>query len=218
MITRALILMNVLAFIWEIATGGNGVMSGNIPQNARLWDGVLAPIAVTHDHQYYRLVTAAFLHGSLTHIFMNMLSLYWLGTFVERIVGSLRFAFIYAASLIVSSFAVVYFSAPDQSTLGASGAIFGLFGALFAIGLKHGRPGMQLIRANAGVLVLNLFITFAFPFISKQAHVGGLLCGFVTTLAIYWPRRPVRAQVVDAATGQVFESDMQSPRERGLFP
>jgi membrane associated rhomboid family serine protease len=213
MLTRLLVVANVAAFVWEVTTGGLGVLSGNIPPNAPLWSGVLVPAAVTGAHQYYRLVTAAFLHGSLVHIAVNMVSLYWLGSFVERIVGPTRFFLIYIVSLFASSLAVVYFSTPGQPTLGASGAIFGLFGALFAIGLKHGRPGMQLIRANIGVLILNLVFTFSFSFISKQAHLGGLLFGFVATLAIYWPRKPVRTRVVDAATGRVLESDVQLPGE-----
>ena len=77
------------------------------------------------------------------------------------------------------------------ATLGASGAIFGLFGALFAIGFKLGKPGMDLVRSNIGILVINLIITFTVPAISWQAHVAGLVAGFILTFAIYYPPRRV---------------------------
>ena len=107
----------------------------------------------------------------------------------------------------------MYFSAPDVPTVGASGAIFGLFGALFAIGLRLGKPGMELVRANIGILVLNLIITFTVPAISWQAHVAGLLAGFALTYAIYSPPRRVAPVVVDANTGRELESEYESPVE-----
>lgn len=209
MITRFLVILNVIAFAWEIRVGGVGVLVNGYPEGSIVSDFVLAPIRVTQDHEYYRMVTAAFLHVNITHILVNMISLASLGMFVERTVGSIRMAIIYIVSLIASSTAVVLFSAPNIPTLGASGAIFGLFGALFAIGFKLGRPGMELIKANLSILALNLFFTFAVPFISKQAHVGGLIAGFIVTLAIFWPRRPVEAVVVDANTGVPLESQIE---------
>jgi membrane associated rhomboid family serine protease len=106
---------------------------------------------------------------------------------------------------------------PYTPTVGASGAIFGLFGALFAIGFKLGPPGMQLIRSNIGILVINLIFTFSIPFISKWGHVGGLCAGFLLTLAIFFPPQPVRATVVDAQSGAELESELQAPdRSSGL--
>ncbi len=118
---------------------------------------------------------------------------------------------IYMVSLVASGLGVVYLSAPLVPTVGASGAIFGLFGALFAIGLKLGKPGMQLVKANTGILVLNLIITFTVPSISWQAHVAGLAAGFLLTLAIYYPPRRVAPVVVDARTGAELETEYQAP-------
>jgi membrane associated rhomboid family serine protease len=126
------------------------------------------------------------------HLLVNMYSLFVLGAFVETVAGSRRMAWIYAISLLGSSLAVAYFGAPFETTVGASGAIFGLFGALFAIGLKLGAPGMRLVRANINILVINLIMTFALPGISRLGHVGGLVTGFVLTYAIFTPPRPVR--------------------------
>jgi membrane associated rhomboid family serine protease len=210
LITRLLILLNVLGFLWEMYVGGAGVASGNIPNDSRIIDGMLAPIAVTKYHEYYRIFSSAFLHGSVIHIAVNMFSLYFLGRFIEAILGSPRMLAVYLISLIGAGVAVILFSPPLAGTLGASGAIFGLFGALFAIGLKLGERGGGLVRSNIGILVINLIYSFSFPGISWQAHIGGLITGFLITLAIFWPPAPVRTRAYDPSTGAVYESQLES--------
>ena len=213
MITRFLILLNVIAFLWEIRVAGPGMLGafGGGDINAVLQAGALYPNSVLINHEYWRIFTSAFLHGGLVHIAVNMFSLWVLGQFIEAIAGSARMLVIYVASLIVSGFGVIYFSAPDVPTLGASGAIFGLFGALFAIGFKLGKPGMQLVRDNIGILVLNLFMTFTISAISKSAHIAGLIAGFVVTYLIYFPPRRVQPVVTDASTGHEYETEYQEP-------
>jgi len=210
LITRLLIVLNVIGFLWEMYVGGPGVFGGNIPANSHVYDGMLAPSTIVHDHQYYRIFTSAFLHGSIIHIGVNMFSLYMLGRFIELVLGSPRMLAIYVGSLIGAGMAIVYFSPPDAATLGASGAIFGLFGALFAIGLKLGERGFDLVRSNIGILILNLIYSFSFPGISWQAHVGGLITGFLLTLVLFWPPKPVRTRAYDPATGAVYESQLES--------
>jgi membrane associated rhomboid family serine protease len=219
MITRLLVIVNVLAFLWEVFASGGGMLSlmgsGNVAGETRVLEaGALWPASVLVGHQWWRIITSAFLHGGLLHIGVNMISLWALGRFIEAIAGSWRMTVIYFVSMIASGLGVVYLSAAANAnvpTLGASGAIFGLFGALFAIGFKLGRPGMQLIRANIGILVLNLFITFFVPGISWQAHVSGLAAGFLLTLLIYTPPRRVAPVVVDANTGDRYETEYQTP-------
>ncbi len=208
-VTVALIAINVLAFLYELSVGA--LNSDQSIINA----GALVPQLVLEYGEWWRIVTSAFLHAGYVHIGVNMFSLWVVGRFIESIVGSLRTFVIYAFSLIVSGLAVTFLSAPNVPTLGASGAIFGLFAALFAIGFKLGKPGMQLVKANVGILVLNLIFTFAVPDISWQGHVGGLLSGFVLTYAIYFPPRRARAHVVDAATGAEIESEVQPPPAHG---
>jgi membrane associated rhomboid family serine protease len=190
-ITRLLIALNGLAFLWEIAVAGPGMLTGGGRVDRVLTEGALYPVLVLKDGQWWRIVTGAFLHGGLIHIGVNMLSLWFLGRFIEFALGSWRMLLVYMVSLVASGLSVVYFSDPMVPTVGASGAIFGLFGALFAIGFKLGKPGMELVRANIGILVLNLVITFTIPGISWQAHVAGLLAGFILTLVIYAPPRRV---------------------------
>lgn len=215
MMTRFLIALNVIGFLWEIKVGGPGVLSisgGNLERV--LEEGSLYPAAVLHDGQWWRIFTSAFLHGGLLHIGVNMLSLWFLGRFMEYVIGPWRMLLVYVVSLVAAGLGVVYFSPPLVPTVGASGAIFGLFGALFAIGFKLGKPGMELIRANVGILVLNLIITFTVPAISWQAHISGLLAGFVLTFVIYAPARRVQPVVVDRSTGVPLETEYESPRDR----
>jgi membrane associated rhomboid family serine protease len=213
MITRFLIVVNVLVFIWEIVTLGTGIFSGNVDVNGLVNDGALVPIAVTQYHEYWRIITGAFLHGSILHIAVNMYSLYVLGRFMEGALGSPRLLFIYMGSLVASGLGVVFFSAPNVATLGASGAIFGLFGALFAVGFKFGPRGMDLVKANIPILVVNLIFSFTFPGISWQAHVTGLLAGFIITFAIYFPPQRIRPEVVDAGSGSTLDTEYEPPPE-----
>lgn len=216
MITRLLVALNVIGYLWEIRVGGSGMLSGfgdnGSGMERILSTGALIPAAVLQDGQWWRIVTGAFLHGGLLHIGVNMVSLWFLGRFIEYALGPWRMLLVYALSLVASGLGVVYFSSnPTVAVVGASGAIFGLFGALFAIGFKLGKPGMELVRANVGILVLNLIITFTVPQIAWQAHVAGLLAGFALTYAIYFPPRRVAPVVVDANTGRELETEYESP-------
>lgn len=213
MITRFLIVLNAIGFLWELSVAGPGLLFGHGDVERVMQEGSLWPAAVLSGGQWWRIVTGAFLHGSILHIGVNMLSLWYLGRFIEYGLGSWRTLFVYVVSMIASGLGVVYLSAPNVPTVGASGAIFGLFGALFAIGLKLGKPGMDLIKANLGILALNLIITFTVPAISWQAHVSGLIAGFLITLAIYAPPRRVQPVVVDAKTGAELETEYQPPAD-----
>lgn len=222
-VTRALIFLNIIAFLWEVRVAGPGMLSlmgsSNLDRVVAL--GALAPVDVLQYGQWWRIVTGAFLHGGLLHIGVNMISLWSLGRFIEWAAGPWRTLAIYVVSMIVAGLGVIYLSAPAYAavgTLGASGAIFGLFGALFAIGFKLGKPGMQLIKANTGILVLNLIITFAVPGISWQAHLAGLVSGFLLTLAIYFPPRRVHPVVVDARTGRALDSEYEMPSDPHSHP
>jgi len=204
-VTTTLVLVNVIAYVWEVLTGTNfddvnslvahGALQGDLVQKGEWW----------------RIVTGAFLHGGLAHIGLNMFALYQLGTFVEAVLGPWRMLAIYTISLFGGGYAVAYFS-PHDVTVGASGAIFGLFGALIAIGLRLGRRGRSLITQTVPILLINLVFTFAVPFISKAGHVGGLISGFAAGLALFAmrPRRP-EPVVVDASTGESAEAELLPP-------
>jgi len=205
-ITNLLIAVNVIAYIWEVTTGTN------FSSNRSLYDhGALLGAAVTLDGQWWRIVTGGFLHGGLAHIALNMFALYQLGTFVESILGPWRMLAIYTIALFGGGVAIVYF-APQDMTVGASGAIFGLFGALLGIGVRMGPRGRSLISQTLPILLINLVFTFAIPFISKAGHLGGLASGFVAGLVLFamQPRETEPVAVV-SSTGEVAEAEYLPP-------
>ncbi len=176
-LTNLLVLINVVAYVWLISTGG-------LATNRALFDhGALLGVAA-QSGEWWRIVTGGFLHGGLTHIGFNMLALFYVGNDVERLFGKARFALLYAISLIGSGLVVVYFS-PEQLTVGASGAIFGLFGALVAVGLRLGSHGRTLIGRVLPVVGINLVLTFTIPNISASGHIGGLITGFFAGLVLF---------------------------------
>lgn len=133
----------------------------------------------------WQLVTSQFLHVQPWHIAGNMLALWMLGPQLEAALGRTRFLALYLLSGLAGSTAVLWFSPEFQLTLGASGAIYGLFGALAVITIKVRGD----LRSIAVLLGLNLLITFAVPNISWQGHLGGLLGGAaIAGILIYAPR------------------------------
>jgi len=152
---------------------------------ASLFDhGALYGPAVLQHGEWWRIGTGAFMHGGLTHLALNMVALWQIGRELEVTIGSSRTLAIYVASLVASGLAVVHF-APNDVTVGASGAIFGLFGALLAVGVRLGARGRELVRRILPIIAINLAFTFAIPFISKAGHLGGLVAGFIVGLALY---------------------------------
>jgi membrane associated rhomboid family serine protease len=125
--------------------------------------------------QYYRLLTAAFLHANFLHLVFNMFALLILGPPIEAALGRVRFLGLYVASALGGSVCSYLFSSPNIAGVGASGAIFGLFGAYFAIARAR--------RAETGGIValigINLVFSFIDPAIDWRAHVGGLVTGLV---------------------------------------
>ena len=131
--------------------------------------------------QDYRLLSAAFVHYGLLHLALNMYALYLIGGAFERYVGSMRFLAIYLVSALAGSFGALLVT-PHSHTVGASGAIFGLMGALFVLERQR---GMALLGGSIGGLILiNLLITFGIPGISIGGHVGGLIGGGLVAFAL----------------------------------
>lgn len=133
----------------------------------------------------WTMLTSVFVHGSPFHLLVNMFSLFIFGAILERLVGRARFLALYLVAGLGGSVAVLYLS-PDRGVLGASGAIFGLFGAFFIIQRRLGGNNVQILV----LLGLNLAIPFFVPGISWQAHVGGLVTGLAVALVYLRTRRP----------------------------
>jgi membrane associated rhomboid family serine protease len=166
--TYVLIAINVAVFL---AARGS--------QNAQA-DLILFGPAVA-DGDYWRLITSGFLHVEVTHILLNMLSLFWLGRMIEPALGHARYVAIYMASLLAGSLGVMILS-PDELTLGASGAIYGLLGA--AIVMARNRNISLISSGLLPILGINFALTITLPGISLGGHVGGLIGGLIATFVV----------------------------------
>lgn len=133
--------------------------------------------------QYYRLITCGFLHGGLIHVALNMYALYAIGPIVETFIGKFKYIIIYFSSLILSSLFSFIFS--EGVSIGASGAIFGLFGACLIIGIKNkSRIGKGFYQNILSVIIVNLILGFTISNIDNFAHVGGLIAGIGITFIL----------------------------------
>jgi rhomboid protease GluP len=139
---------------------------------AILSDGQIHGVA---EGEWWRLITAGFLHAGLMHLLFNCLALYTLGTPFEAFYGRTRYVILLLISLVAGSFASITFNAENQVSVGASGAIFGLFGALLVVGRSLGAE----TRPTLALLAINTVIAIAIPNIDWRAHLGGLAGGVV---------------------------------------
>jgi membrane associated rhomboid family serine protease len=171
-VTYALIAINVLMLVLQMT-------SKNLERELVLWAPGVA------GGEYYRLITSAFMHYGVLHLLFNMWALYVIGPPLEAWLGRLRFGALYGLSALGGS-VLVYLLAPiGAATAGASGAVFGLFGATFVLA-KHLRLDMKWLIA---IIVANLVLTFSVPTISWQGHIGGLVTGaLIAAVFVYAPR------------------------------
>ena len=193
-LTYALIALNVLAAVAALVTGQS---VGGAEGGSRLIEqGELTRAAIA-DGEFWRLLTSGFLHRGLFHLLMNMFALYLLGGMLEPAIGRWRFAAIYFVSMLAGAFGALLLH-PGGETVGASGAIFGLFGAAFLLMRARGINPME--TGLGAVIALNLVITFLIPGISIGGHLGGLAGGGLVAAALEPPglRRPMPRAVTPA--------------------
>jgi len=202
-VTRALVVINVAVFVFELVLATGMLLGGGVSSSTLVSMGALVPARVAVEHEYWRLFTSMFLHANLIHIAFNMWALWVVGSFLERIMGPVRFLLLYLVSGLAGSVLVLVAGAPFVPTVGASGAIYGVFGALFAWALLgRGRDIVadSLVRQMGLILVLNLVFTFTWGNISWQAHIGGLLGGVAAFLALrYGDKQGFRGRISNDA-------------------
>ena len=175
-VTYALIAINVVVFGLQYLVGINEV-SGNYG----MW-----PAGIAIGGEWYRLLTAAFLHGSILHIGFNMYVLYALGPTLERVLGHARFLLLYVLAALGGSVASYAFSDIRTLSVGASGAIFGLMGALVVAGRRLRYDVTQVLV----LLGINVVIGFLAPGVDWRAHLGGLVTGAaVAAIMAHAPRK-----------------------------
>lgn len=173
-VTKALIAVNAGIFLLQFAAG-----SGNPLRNELFERGaVFGPLVA--EGEWWRLVTAGFLHASVVHIAFNMLMLWWFGSALEALLGRGRFLVVYGLGLLTGSAGALLVS-PEAATVGASGAVFGVLGA----GLVLERRGINVFGGAALMIVLlNVAISLFVPNISLGGHLGGLAGGILVILAL----------------------------------
>lgn len=180
LVTKGLIIACVTIYLVQMALPSLGAQFAFVPAVA--------------SSQPWRFMTTAFLHASLMHLAFNMWALWVLGSALEPILGRWRFAALCALSALGGSTMIYWLASPTApaswltSTVGASGAVFGLFAALFIIQRRFGRDTSAIV----GLLVLNLAISFIGANISWQGHLGGLVTGAIVAALYAWAPRNKR--------------------------
>ncbi len=168
--------------------------------------GALVPLYVAQG-EAWRLVTSAFLHAGFIHLAMNMLALYFLGSFAEITFGRGRFFALYFISGIAGGLALLYFGAANSPAVGASGAIFGLAGGVFGFAVRRGTFSTRdpVLSQLLFITAINLAIGATIPGVSNTAHVGGLVgglvFGYLMAPTVFSQKRLVAATPVLAAFG-----------------
>jgi membrane associated rhomboid family serine protease len=180
-VVTALVAVNVACFL--ASYNGSAFGRDDLIERFLMW-----PYGVGHLHQWYRLITGTFLHENWIHIGSNMFALVIVGSWLERSIGKIRFLTLYLLAGIGGSVCDYLFNTPQAASLGASGAIFGLFGAAYILSRRRGLDASMI----TGLIVLNLVLTFADSQIDWRGHIGGLitgsLVGLVFVIAEDWPR------------------------------
>jgi membrane associated rhomboid family serine protease len=180
-VTYILIGICVAAFVGELAGGASTTGSSGLGASKLFENGALSSPAVASG-DYWRVVTAGFLHAGFPHLLFNMLSLWILGSMLEPAIGQLRFALIFFVALLAGSFGALIVT-PDSLTVGASGGIFGLMGA--AVVVMRNR-GINPLESGIGIWIgLNLLITFTVSNISIGGHIGGLIGGALAAFVLF---------------------------------
>jgi membrane associated rhomboid family serine protease len=180
-VTTTLLALNIGMFLVEAVAGGPGALFSG-PNNQKLFDlGALYPPAIAVDHQYWRLLSAMFLHAGLLHIFFNMYALYLFGYLIEGALGKVRFILLYLLTGFLASAVSFAFGPVGEVGVGASGAIFGLLGAWVTFNYRRRQSPVAAAQLRwAYILIgINLVLSFSIPGIDWRAHVGGLAAGVV---------------------------------------
>lgn len=194
-VVPTLVALNLAVFVWTVVQA-RSLLNNDASELYDAW--TLTPVLVA-DGEWWRLLTAGFLHYGPIHIAFNMLALWVLGRDMETVLGRGRFLAVYAISLLGSSAAVMLLAAPEGSVAGASGAVFGLMGGLAVVLRRMRVPAGQVI----GLIVVNVVISFVFiQFLSVQGHIGGLVVGAAATAGlVYAPTQNRNAVQAGALVG-----------------
>ena len=196
-VSTTLIAINVVAFVAQLATGdrdGEIFRQGAMIAESGPFDAGGPVYLGVSDGGWWRLLTSAFLHLGFLHLAFNMYALYLFGPYVERALGTWRFIVAYLTMAVVASVFVYVLSEPRTSTVGASGAVFGLF-AIALVLMVRARQDVNFLLI---LLAINAVLSFR-PGVSWQGHLGGFIAGLVIASAIAYPPKQYRQYAQAAA-------------------
>lgn len=178
-ITFILLVVNIVIFMLMYSLGNGS------EDTQTLIDFGANYVLKTKNGEYLRLITSAFLHIGVVHLILNMYSLFITGKEVEYFYGKVKYIIIYLFSAIMGSLFTVALSTNNTVSAGASGAIFGLLGAILYFGYHYrGYIGNSIISQILPVVIINLYIGFTTPGIGNAAHIGGLIGGYIISMAV----------------------------------
>ncbi len=196
--TFVLIGINVFVFVLQLLGGGSSGTGGEVFLQGALCGNAVGDggfcggggqILQTDGGEWWRLLTSGFLHGGLIHLALNMFVLFILGQVLEPAIGTARFVAVYLVGLIAGGVGALLMSEPELFTVGASGAIYGLFVATIVIARQRGMN--DIVQQLAFWLVINLVFTFAASNISVGGHLGGLVGGAIAALIVVAAERQI---------------------------
>ncbi|MBN8236631.1 rhomboid family intramembrane serine protease [Halobacillus kuroshimensis] len=183
-LTYVLLAVNILVFLYLEMIGSTTSVETLISYGAKYNPAIM-------DGEWWRIFTSTFLHIGFIHLFMNMLALYYLGSAVERIYGTVRFAVIYFAAGLFGGMAS--FMMNPSVAAGASGAIFGLFGALLFFGVQYKQLFLRTMGYNLIVIIgINIAFGVMVPQVDNGAHIGGLIGGFTASAMVHMPAHSMK--------------------------
>lgn len=174
-VTRILVALNIMIYFYMVLTGNSELFTARF--------ALFGPYVQLG--QYYRLFTAAFLHADIFHLLFNCYALYIIGSQVESYLGKFKYIVIYIISIFSSSLLSMLFAGGNYFSVGASGAIFGLMGALLYFGYYYRVYLGNVLKSQIiPLIVINLIIGFVAPDIDNFGHIGGLIGGILATYAV----------------------------------
>jgi rhomboid protease GluP len=202
-VTFALIAINFLVFVAMVVNGIS--FTDPSAEDALRWGANFGPLTV--NGEWWRLLTSCFVHFGIIHIAMNMFILYQVGMFTEKLFGNLRFLVLYVVAGLGGSLAGLFIH-PNTVSAGASGAVFGVYGAMLAFllvqrGTVPSSTSLPIARSAGVFLGINLVYGLATPHTDMTAHIGGLVFGFAAGCLLAMPLTPAGQKAYPVRTAAV---------------
>ena len=181
-VVSSIIAINFIVFLLTLVPGfGERLLYTGMSVNGLIAQG-----------EWWRIITSMFLHVGFTHVLFNMFSLFLFGPELEKIAGKMRFLTIYFLAGIFGIAATFLTQEPTYASVGASGALYGIFGAFAALVYYTRHLFPQLKQIILPLIVISVIMTFLMPNINIAAHLGGLIAGFILGIVYFNPKNMVR--------------------------